>query len=211
MQLSRPLLGPLPSQNNKAYPLNNEQTSQNTCVPCTWTPLNARPPGHDDDDEPRLRELREAARLEPDWIEPACASAKLSSIAAIALRLCVVGACPKRTIAVDRSLRGRFRLLTNQPEQAEETLCDSFYWNMSEVLHSLAIAPRTVTEDLNSELPRSIPDEDDSNLGLIAVRQDNFAAAVTLFREACKREPDITEGHARCLTPHSQKTGKKRS
>ncbi len=119
---------------------------------------------------------------------------------------------------------GVCRLLTNQPEQAEETFAAlqtllrsnaASNVDFPEVLNNLAIARArqnkfpAAQEDLKRASALD-PDEDDYpfNLGLIAVRQGDFAAAATFFREASQREPDIPEDRA-LLIAALEKTGKK--
>jgi tetratricopeptide (TPR) repeat protein/TolB-like protein len=164
------------------------------------------------EDETRVRELREAVRLEPDWVEPNyalgeayftkrdCASA-LPSYAKV----------PKTH---ERYLEALFsigvcKLSVNQPDQAEEafatlqTLLRSSSApgvDFPEVLNNLAIAKArqnkfpAAQEDLRRASSLD-PDEDDYpfNLGLIAIRQGDFNGAAAQFREASHREPDIPE------------------
>jgi tetratricopeptide (TPR) repeat protein len=119
---------------------------------------------------------------------------------------------------------GVCRLLTNQPEQAEETFASlqtllrstaASSVDFPEVLNNLAIARARQNKfpPAQEDLKRASsldPDEDDYpfNLGLIAVRQGDFAGAVVLFREASQREPDIPEDRA-LLIAALEKTGKK--
>jgi tetratricopeptide (TPR) repeat protein/TolB-like protein len=178
------------------------------------------------EDETRVRELREAVRLEPEWVEPNyalgetyftkrdCASA-LPSYAKV----------PKTH---DRYLEALFsigvcRLSMNQPDQAEEafatlqTLLRSSSApgvDFPEVLNNLAIAKArqnkfpAAQEDLRRASALD-PDEDDYpfNLGLIAIRQGDFNGAATQFREASHREPDIPEDRS-LLVAALEKAGK---
>ena len=178
------------------------------------------------EDETRVRELREAVRLEPEWVEPNyalgetyftkrdCASA-LPSYAKV----------PKTH---DRYLEALFsvgvcRLTMNQPDQAEEafatlqTLLRSSSTpgvDFPEVLNNLAIAKARqnkfalAQEDLRRASALD-PDEDDYpfNLGLIAIRQGDFNGAAAQFREASHREPDIPEDRS-LLVAALEKAGK---
>jgi tetratricopeptide (TPR) repeat protein/TolB-like protein len=178
------------------------------------------------EDETRVRELREAVRLEPDWVEPNyalgetyftkrdCASA-LPSYAKV----------PKTH---ERYLEALFsigvcRLSMNQPDQAEEafatlqTLLRSSSApgvDFPEVLNNLAIAKArqnkfpAAQEDLRRASSLD-PDEDDYpfNLGLIAIRQGDFNGAAAQFREASHREPDIPEDRS-LLVAALEKAGK---
>jgi len=178
------------------------------------------------EDETRVRELREAVRLEPDWVEPNyalgetyftkrdCASA-LPSYAKV----------PKTH---ERYLEALFsigvcRLSMNQPDQAEEafatlqTLLRSSSApgvDFPEVLNNLAIAKArqnkfpAAQEDLRRASSLD-PDEDDYpfNLGLIAIRQGDFNGAAAQFREASHREPDIPEDRS-LLVAVLEKAGK---
>ena len=178
------------------------------------------------EDETRVRELREAVRLEPEWVEPNyalgetyftkrdCASA-LPSYAKV----------PKTH---DRYLEALFsigvcRLTMNQPDQAEEafatlqTLLRSSSApgvDFPEVLNNLAIAKARqnkfalAQEDLRRASALD-PDEDDYpfNLGLIAILQGDFNGAAAQFREASHREPDIPEDRS-LLVAALEKAGK---
>ena len=227
MDLHARLTWRLLSENNKAYPLNLAEFTK------THRPIRLDAFEHyirglvTNDDEPRLRELREAARLEPDWIEPAYALGEtFFNRRDCASALPWFARVPKTH---DRYMESLFsigvcRLLTNQPEQAEETFATlqtllrtnaATSVDFPEVLNNLAIARArqnkfpAAQEDLKRASALD-PDEDDYpfNLGLIAVRQGDFAAAVTLFREASQREPDIPEDRA-LLIAALEKTGKK--
>src|ERR1700726_477365 len=178
------------------------------------------------DDETRVRESREAVRLEPEWVEPNyalgeayftkrdCASA-LSWFAKV----------PKTH---DRYLEALFsvgvcRLSMNQPDQAEEAFAmlqtllrgsSTPGVDFPEVLNNLAIAKArqnkfpAAQEDLKRASAMD-PDEDDYpfNLGLIAMQQGDFNGAAALFREASHREPDIPEDRS-LLVAALEKAGK---
>ncbi|HEV7512130.1 MAG TPA: tetratricopeptide repeat protein [Candidatus Acidoferrum sp.] len=178
------------------------------------------------DDETRLRELREAVRLEPEWVEPNYALGE----AYFARKDCAA-ALPwyaKVPKTHDRYLEALFsmgvcRLSMNQPDQAEEafatlqTLLRSSSTpgvDFPEVLNNLAMAKArqnkfpAAQEDLRRASALD-PDEDDYpfNLGLIAIRQGDFNGAAALFREASHREPDIPEDRS-LLVAALEKAGK---
>jgi tetratricopeptide (TPR) repeat protein/TolB-like protein len=179
------------------------------------------------EDDARLREFREAARLEPDWPEPDfelgevyftrrdCASA-----------LPWYARVPK---AHDRYAEAVFatgvcHLQLGQADRAEEvftSLQDALRTNMvtgadlPELLNDLAIARarQGKVAAAQSDLRRAAdldPDEDDYtfNLGLLAVQSNDAAAAAAYFREATEREPDNPEDRA-MLILSLEKAGKK--
>jgi tetratricopeptide (TPR) repeat protein len=179
------------------------------------------------DDETRLRELREAARLEPDWVEPDFALGE-----AYFTRRDCNSAMPwyaRVPKTQERYLEALFssgvcRLLMNQPDHAEEAFATlqvllrtrlTSGVDFPEVLNNLAIAKArqdkvsAAQEDLRRAASLD-PDEDDYpfNLGLIAMRQGDFNAASGLFREASQREPDIPEDRV-WLIAALEKAGKK--
>ncbi|MDQ1407788.1 MAG: hypothetical protein QOG55_3417 [Acidobacteriaceae bacterium] len=178
------------------------------------------------DDETRVRELREAVRLEPEWVEPnyALGEAYLTKRDCVSALPCY-GKVPKTH---DRYLEALFsigvcRLSMNQPDQAEEafTALQTLLRSSStpgvdfpEVLNNLAIAKArqnkfpAAQEDLKRACALD-PDEDDYpfNLGLIALRQGDFNGAAAQFREASHREPDIPEDRA-LLIAALEKAGK---
>jgi Tfp pilus assembly protein PilF/TolB-like protein len=178
------------------------------------------------DDETRVRELREAVRLEPDWVEPNYALGDTYFMKRdYASALSWYAKVPKTH---DRYLEALFsigvcRLSMNQPDQAEEafitlqTLLRSSSTpgvDFPEVLNNLAIAKArqnklaAAQEDLKRASALD-PDEDDYpfNLGLIAIRQGDFKGAAAQFREASQREPDIPEDRA-LLIAALEKAGK---
>src|SRR5260370_795506 len=167
------------------------------------------------EDDARLRELREAARLEPDWPEPDFALGEVY----FARRDCD-GALP--WYARVPKTHGRYveamfatgvcRLLLGQPDRAEEvftSLQEALKSNMvsgadlPEILNDLAIArarqgktpPATTVLRPTADLD---PAEDDYpfNLGLTALQANDAAAAADYFREAAEREPDNPEDRA---------------
>ncbi|HEY2459545.1 MAG TPA: tetratricopeptide repeat protein [Candidatus Acidoferrum sp.] len=186
------------------------------------------------EDEARLRELREAARLEPTWPDPDFELGETYFS-----RNDCTSAIPwfaKVPKVHQRSLEGIFasgvcRLQMNQPEQAEEVftaLQDQLRSNANrgamagltgadipELLNNLAVArarlgkTAAAQEDLKHASDFD-PDEDDYpfNLGLLALRAGDGAGATGYFREAAQRAPDNPEDRA-MLIQALEKTGKK--
>ena len=179
------------------------------------------------DDEVRLRELREATRLEPDWPEAGFALAETyftrrDCNSALPWYAKVPKTQESYTEAVFST--GVCRLLLNQPDRAEEAFATvqsqmrtktTSGVDFPEVLNNLAIskARQEKTSAAQEDLKRASsldPDEDDYpfNLGLIAMRQADFNVAIARFREASEREPDIPEDRA-LLIAALEKAGKK--
>jgi tetratricopeptide (TPR) repeat protein len=164
------------------------------------------------DDDGRMRELRESARLEPDWPEPAFALgqalfSRRDCDAAIPWLARVPASNPLYTEAVFTT--GVCRLLQNQPDKAEEvflTLQDRLKKDLvagaelPEILNNLALAQarRGNTTAAASGLLRAMdldPDEDDYpfNLGMLYLRGNDATTASKYFREAADREPENPE------------------
>jgi tetratricopeptide (TPR) repeat protein len=167
------------------------------------------------EDDARLRELREAARLEPEWPEPDFALGE-----AYFTRHDCDSALPwyaRVPKTHDRYVEAVFatgvcRLLQNQPDHAEEaftSLQEALKNNMvsgadlPEILNDLAIARarQGKTAAAQTDLRRAAelaPGEDDYpfNLGLLALQTNDPAAAAGYFREAAEREPDNSEDRA---------------
>jgi len=165
------------------------------------------------EDEGRVRELREAVRLEPDWPDPAFALGQAS----FGRRDCTTAISwfsrvPK---AHDRYLEAVFstgvcQLWLNQPERAErqflllqDLLKNSASGDLPEILNNLAVARMRSgkTDVAQADLVRAAeldPDDDDYpfNLGLLALRANDFPGAAAHFREAVGREPDDDEARA---------------
>jgi tetratricopeptide (TPR) repeat protein len=179
------------------------------------------------DDDPRLRELREAARLEPEWPDPDFAIGN----AYYARRDCDSALIwfAKVPKTHDRYVEAVFatgvcKLLMNQPEKAEEvfvSLQDALRNNLvsgadlPEILNNLALARarQNKTPAAVTDLRRAVeldPDEDDYpfNLGLLALAANDYAAAADYFREASEREPDKAENRS-MLILSLEKAGKK--
>jgi predicted Zn-dependent protease/TolB-like protein len=226
MDLHTRLMWRMLSQNDPAYPLSLTEFSQmHKTVRLDAFEHYARGLIANED-ETRVRELREAVRLEPEWVEPNYALGEAYSTK----RDCV-SALPsyaKVPKTHDRYLEALFsigvcRLTMNQPDQAEEAFAmlqillrgsSAPGVDFPEVLNNLAIAKArqnklaAAQEDLKRASALD-PDEDDYpfNLGLIAVRQGDFNGAATLFREASHREPDVPEDRS-LLVAALEKAGK---
>jgi tetratricopeptide (TPR) repeat protein len=167
------------------------------------------------DDDPRLRELREAARLEPEWPDPDFAIgdayySRRDCESALIWFLKVPKTHDRYVESVFAT--GVCRLLMNQPEKAEEvfaSLQEALRHNLvsgadlPEILNNLALARarQGKTPAAVADLRRAAeldPDEDDYpfNLGLLALGAGDFAGAAEHFREASGREPDKAENRA---------------
>src|SRR6202140_561013 len=226
MDLHTRLLWRMLSENDHAYPLSLTQLSQ------MHRAIRLDAFEHyirgliANEDETRVRELREAVRLEPEWVEPNYALGEASFTKRdCAAALPWYAKVPKTH---ERYLEALFsvgvcRLSMNQPEQAEEAfaLLQTLLRTSStpgvdfpEVLNNLAIAKArqnkfpAAQEDLRRASALD-PDEDDYpfNLGLIAIRQGDFNGAAAQFREASHREPDIPEDRS-LLVAALEKAGK---
>ena len=179
------------------------------------------------EDDARLRELREAARLEPEWPDPDFALGDLyftrrdcNSALPWYARL------PKNYDRYTEAVlaTGVCRLLLGQPDRAEEVfvaLQNALRTNMvsgadlPEILNDLAIARtrRGKVAEAQADLRRAAdldPDEDDYvfNLGLLALQANDAVAAADHFREAVEREPDNPEDRA-MLILSLERAGKK--
>ncbi len=179
------------------------------------------------EDEVRLRDLKEAARLEPDWPEPSFALGE-----AYYARNDCASALPwfaKVPAGHERSVEAIFasgvcRLRLSQPDKAEQIfagLQEGLQHNsvsgadLPEILNNLALARLRLGNSAAAltELGRARdidPDEDDYpfNLGLVNMQQGEWATAVTHFAEAVQREPDNAEDYA-FLIYAQEKSGKK--
>ena len=179
------------------------------------------------EDEARLRELREAARLEPEWPDPDFALGEVyftrrdcnSALPWYARLPKTHDRYPEAVFAT-----GVCRLLLGQPDRAEEvfaSLQNALRTNMvsgadlPEILNDLAIARarQGKVSEAQADLRRAAaldPDEDDYvfNLGLLALQGNDAAAAADHFREAVEREPDNPEDRA-MLILSLERAGKK--
>lgn len=179
------------------------------------------------DADAKLRQLHEAARLEPDWPDANFALgeayfAKKDYNAALAWFFKV----PKTYDRYPEALffSGVCRLQLNQPDHAEEdfhNLQDALKTSsasgadLPEVLNDLAIAQarQGKVAAAQASLKRAAemaPGEDDYsfNRGLLAL-QSNDAAAADYFRDAAEREPDSAEDRALLILSleKAEKTG----
>ncbi len=182
------------------------------------------------EDAAKLRELREASRLEPAWPDPyfALGETYLTRNDCNAA-LPFLAHVPKTHDHYVEALfsTGVCRLQLNQPERAEEvfTSLQSALGgdakagisggDLPEILNNLAVARehQGKISAAETDLRRATdldPDEDDYpfNLGLLALRADNFSAAAGYFREAAERRPENPEDHA-LLIQSLEKAGKK--
>jgi tetratricopeptide (TPR) repeat protein len=186
------------------------------------------------EDEPRLRELREASRLEPSWPDPYFALGQTYFTRNdCATALSFLAHVPP---AHDRYVEALFstgvcRLQMNQPERAEEVFTSlqtalggdrknesqtgASGADLPEILNDLAVARarQGKTAAAQADLRRANdldPDEDDYpfNLGLLAVQSGDFTAAAAAFREASERKPENPEDRA-LLVQSLEKAGKK--
>jgi tetratricopeptide (TPR) repeat protein/TolB-like protein len=178
------------------------------------------------EDEAKLRELHEAARLEPEWPEPEFALgevyyARRDYDSALAWFFKV----PKTSDRYAEALffSGVCRLQSNQPDRAEEvfvSLQEALKKNMvaggelPEILNNLSIARarQGKTAAAQADLRRATeldPNEDDYpfNMGVLALQSNDAAAAADSFREAAEREPDNAEDRA-MLILSQEKAGK---
>jgi predicted Zn-dependent protease/TolB-like protein len=179
------------------------------------------------EDDARLRELREAARLEPEWPEPDFALGEVY----FARRDCEsalpwYARVPKTH---DRFVEAVFatgvcQLLLGHPDHAEELFTSLqevlksnrvFGTDLPEILNDLAIARarqgKTAPAQIDFRRAADLdPGEDDYpfNLGLLALQTNDPGAAAGYFGEASEREPDNAEDRA-LLILSLEKAGKK--
>jgi len=179
------------------------------------------------EDDARLRELREAARLEPEWPEPDFALGEVyfsrrDCDSALPWYARVPKTHDRYVEAVFAT--GACQLLLGNPDRAEErftSLQDTLKKNgvfgadLPEILNDLAIARarqgKTAAAQIDLRRAADLdPGEDDYpfNLGLLALQTNDPAAAAGYFREAAEREPDNAEDRA-LLILSLEKAGKK--
>jgi tetratricopeptide (TPR) repeat protein/TolB-like protein len=179
------------------------------------------------EDEARIRDLKEAVHLEPDWPDPAFALGEIyftrNDCASAITWLARVPPTHARSVeAMFQS--GVCDLRMNQPEKAEKTfaaLQEGLKRSMisgaelPEVLNNLGLSRvrQGNGEQALSSLGRARdldPGEDDYpfNLGLLELQNKNYSTAITHFREAIEREPDNPEDRA-FLIYALEKAGKK--
>ena len=179
------------------------------------------------EDEVKLRYLKEAARLAPDWPDPAFALGQVyfqrndcNSALPWFARVPLSHADSVEAVFAT----GVCRLRLGQPEKAADT-----FTSLQQDLHQDLISGADLPEILNNLAlaeyrqgnltsaktalgrARDIdPDEDDYpfNLGLIALHENDYPTAITHFREAVDRETDNAEDRA-FLIYALEKAGKK--
>ena len=236
MDLHMRLLWRLLTANDKAYPRSLNEFSK------AQRPLRLDAFEHYTrgllaaDDDVRVRELRESARLEPEWPDPDFALGEAYFVRRdCASALAWLAKVPK---AHERYVEAEFttgvcHLLLNQPDRAEEVFVSLqniarsksksggddaaavSIADLPEVLNDLGIARarQGKAAEAQKDLLRAAeldPDEDDYsfNLGLLALRAGDFANAAGYFREASEREADNAEDRA-FLVLALEKAGKK--
>jgi len=164
------------------------------------------------DDESRLRELKEAARLEPAWPEPAFAIGEVyfqrNDCGSALPWFAKVPSTHARKIEATFA-GGVCRLRLGQPDKAEEV-----FTGLQEELRRILVSGADLPEILNNlaiararqeHFPPALtalgrardidPNEDDYpfNLGLLSLLQKDLATAATHFGEAVQREPGSPE------------------
>ena len=167
------------------------------------------------EDDARIRELREATRLEPDWADPAFALGQVY----YGRRDCEsalpwLAHLPKTSLRYTEAVfsMGVCRLWMNQPDKAEvifvslqESLKNSLVSgaDLPEVLNNLALARARQGKPAEgiAALRRAAeldPGEDDypANLGLLYLQANEPAKASDEFRDAMEREPEKAEDRA---------------
>jgi tetratricopeptide (TPR) repeat protein/TolB-like protein len=179
------------------------------------------------EDETRIRDLKEAVRLEPNWPDPAFSLGQVyftrnDCAAALPWFARVPPANERSVEAIFAS--GVCDLRLNQPDKAEKVfskLQEELKLSMvsgadlPEILNNLAIALARQGK-VGLAIPalsraRDLdPDEDDYpfNLGLVSLQNNDLAAATVQFREASEREPDNPEDRA-FLIIAMERAGKK--
>ena len=197
---------------NRAYPLNLAEFSK------LQRPLRLDAFEHyirgllANEDDARIRELREATRLEPDWPESAFALGQVY----YGRRDCEsalpwLGRVPKASLRYAEAVfaTGVCRLWLDQPDKAEavfaslqESLKDNLVSgaDLPEILNNLGLARarQGKSAEAISALRRAAeldPEEGDYpvNLGLVYLRANDFAKASNEFRDAAGREPETAE------------------
>lgn len=228
MELNAKVVWKLLAANDKVFPMNLAEFSR------LQRPLRLDAFEHyirgllATDDDGRVRELKESARLDPDWPAPAFALgeayfSRRDCDAALPLLAKVPSGSSLSAEAMFTT--GVCRLQLNQPDKAEETFL-ALQNNLKndlvagaelpEVLNNLALARarRGNTTGAASGLLRALdldPDEDDFpfNLGLLYLRGNDATTAAKYFREASDREPENPEDRA-MLIYALEKTGNKK-
>jgi tetratricopeptide (TPR) repeat protein len=186
------------------------------------------------EDEPRIRELREASRLEPSWPDPYFALGQTyftrNDCTTALSFLTHIPPAHDRYVEALFSI-GVCRLQLNQPDRAEDVFTSlqtslsgdakgerqtgASGGDLPEILNNLAVtrARRGKIAEALADLRRATdldPDEDDYpfNLGLLALQSGDFPAAAVAFREASERKPENPEDRA-LLVQSLEKAGRK--
>jgi tetratricopeptide (TPR) repeat protein len=164
------------------------------------------------EDDAKTRELREAARLEPDWPDAAFALGQVY----YGRRDCTsalqwLSRVPRTSLRYAEAVfaTGVCRLWTDEPDKAEAVfvslqtaLKDNLVsgGDLPEILNNLGLARarQGKTGEGVTALRRAAeldPEEDDYpvNLGLAYLRASEFAKAADEFRDASEREPETPE------------------
>ncbi len=179
------------------------------------------------EDDARIRDLKEAARLEPNWPDPAFSLGQVyftrNDCASALPWFARVPPTNERSVEAIFAT-GVCHLRLNQPDKAEKLfskLQQDLKLNMvsgadlPEILNNLALALARQGR-LGLAIPslsraRDLdPDEDDYpfNLGLLSLQNNDLAAATAQFRDAIEREPDNPEDRA-FLIYSMERAGKK--
>src|SRR5580692_816533 len=179
------------------------------------------------DDETRIRDLKEAVRLEPNWPDPAFSLGQVyftrNDCASALPWFARVPPTNERSVEAIFAT-GVCYLRLNQPDKAEKVfsrLHEDLKLNMvsgadlPEILNNLALALARQGK-LGPAIPSLSracdldPDEDDYpfNLGLLSLQNSDLTAATAQFRDAIEREPDNPEDRA-FLIYSMEKAGKK--
>jgi tetratricopeptide (TPR) repeat protein/TolB-like protein len=179
------------------------------------------------EDETRIRDLKEAVRLEPNWPDPAFSLGQVyftrNDCASALPWLARVPPTNERSVEAIFAT-GVCDLRLNQPDKAEKVfskLQQDLKLNMvsgaelPEILNNLALAlarqgkigPAIASLSRARDLD---PDEDDYpfNLGLLSLQNNDLTAATAQFRNAAEREPDNPEDRA-FLIYSMERAGKK--
>jgi tetratricopeptide (TPR) repeat protein len=167
------------------------------------------------EDDARMRELREATRLEPDWPDPAFALGQVYyGRRDCASALPWLSRVPKTSLRYAEAVfaSGVCRLWMDEPDKAEAvfvSLQDALKDNLvsgadlPEILNNVGLARARQGKSAEgvAALRRAAeldPEEDDYpvNLGLIYLRANEFSKAADEFRDAAGREPETAEDRA---------------
>ncbi|HXM99277.1 MAG TPA: tetratricopeptide repeat protein [Candidatus Dormibacteraeota bacterium] len=233
MELHTRLVWRMLSQNDRGYPYNLAEFAK-TQRPLRLDAFEQYVRGLlASEEDTRLRELREAARLDPEWTAPIFALgqtyfARNDCNNALPWLARVPAGQSRSAEAVFST--GVCRLRLNQPDRAEEifaSLQESLSnggpktgtvvsgGDLPEILNNLALARarQGKSASAESDLKRASqldPDEDDYtfNSGLLAWRKGDFSAAAGFFKEAAQRQPENAEDRA-LLIASLEKSGKK--